>query len=187
MWTIEKSRRSRRAMTLIEITVTILIVAVMVAVILPNLGPMRNRGQLRTATRNLATLVRYARSEAIYKHHVVLLRLDMESHAYRLDLLTDGKPAAKRKGPDRDRVEELRYIPNRVYFDQVIFYQAVETREGKIVALEFLPDGTCTPASIVLADIRGRHMTVDIFGTTGAVEVYDGLPPEAAAGGGASG
>ena len=181
-WPKRRRRASpgRCAMTLLEITVVLVIVSILMAVVIPNFGPLRLRGQLRTSTRNLAALIRYARGEAIYGHRVVKLRLDVENHRYRLDLMIDSIPANKRDESERYLVEAVRDLPDRVYFDRVVLYRTQNSnRPGDdIVVLDFTHRGSATPASIVLADTKGRHMTIDVFGTTGAVEVYHGEPPD---------
>jgi prepilin-type N-terminal cleavage/methylation domain-containing protein len=172
------TRGRRRAMTLLEMTVAILILGIMLAIVLPNFGPLRVRGQLRTASRNLAALLRYARSEAIYGHKTVYVRLNVESAQYRLDLMIDSKPAEKREGKEIYLVEALRDLPDSVYIERVVLYGPAEDRHDKIVELEFTPRGQATPATIVLANTKDKAMTIDLFGTTGAVEAYAGFPAE---------
>jgi len=165
-------------MTFMEITVVLVILAVMLAVVIPNLKPFRERANLRIAARNLVAVIRYARGEAIYGHRTVKLRIDVEQGRYRLDLMIDSIPAAERDGDKLRDVEAIRTLPERVYFDKVILYSAADKSRKGIVVLDFSPRGSITPATIVLADERGRLMTVDIFGTTGALEIYPGAPPE---------
>jgi len=172
------TRHAYRALTLLEITVALTIISILIAVVIPNFGPLRLRGQLRTSARNLAALIRYARGEAIYGHRVVKLRLDVESPRYRLDLMIDSVPASKRDEGELYLVESVRKLPEKVYFDRVVLYGVPEQPSDGIVVLDFTHRGNVTPASVVLADTKGRRMTVDIFGTTGAVEVYQGLPPD---------
>lgn len=167
--------RRQSGMTLLEIMVAIMIVGVLLSVALPRLSP--HRGQLRTSARNLAALIRYARTQAIYGHRSVQLLLDVRSAQYRLDLLIDSVPARKRRGKDVDQMESLRTLPDRVYFDRVLLYDGAGSVKSDVVQLDFSPRGTVTPATVVLADTKGHHMTLDIFGTTGAVEVYRGEPP----------
>ncbi len=168
----------RRGMTLLEITVAVTVIAVMIAVVVPNFGPARLKGQLRTSARNLAAMIRYARGEAIYGRHLVKLRMDVRNGAYRFDRMTDGKPASEREPDAIEPVEMIRRLHEKVYFDRVVLYEGADKVRNDIVVLEFTPRGTCTPATIVLTDAKGKKMTIDVFGITGAVEVYAGEPPE---------
>jgi len=165
-------------MTLLEITIVLLIISVMLAVTLPRFGPLRLKAELRTSTRNLATLIRYGRAAAIYGRRVVKLRIDVQHRRYRLDLMTDSIPAGKRDEDKLERVEAIRDLPDKVYFERIVLYEEPEKAGEGIVVLNFTPRGNVTPATIVLSDVKGRRMTVDIFGTTGAVEVYQGAPAE---------
>jgi len=164
-------------MTLLEIVVSMMIISILLAVVIPNLGPMRLKGQLRTASRNVAALIRYARVEAIYRHRPVKVRIDTESAQYRVDLMLEGRPARERDGEELELVEEVRDLPDRVFFEEVTVYGGERVRRG-VVVLDFLPSGTVTPATIVFSDGKGQRMTLDVFGTTGAVEIYSGEPVE---------
>jgi hypothetical protein len=164
-------------MTLLEITIVMVILAALLGLVLPNFGPLRRRTELRTSVRNIATVIRYARSAAIYGHRTVKVYLDVRNRKYWLDLMTDSKPVAERESGKVEMVEEIRELPERVYFDRVILYEGEKPKDD-VVMLDFSPRGTVTAATIVLSDTKGRLMTVDIFGTTGAVEVYQGGPPE---------
>ena len=173
-----QSRDGRQAMTLLEITVVMMIISIMLVMAIPKFGPMRAKSQLRMTARELATLIRFARAAAIYEHRAVKLRLDVDNRRYRLDLMRDSVPASRRDEGEVSDVEALHSLPEKVYFDRVILYGETEkTREG-VVVLDFGSRGNVTAATIVLADVKGRRMTVDVFGTTGAVEVYEGSPPE---------
>jgi len=155
-----------------------MIVSIMLAVTVPNLSPLRLKGRLRTSARSLAAMIRYARGEAVYGHRIVKVRLDLRNHRYRFDRMTDSIPASERDKDKLEPMEAIRDLSENIYFDRVILYEAAEKVRHDIVTLEFTPRGTATAASIVLSDTKGRKMTVDIFGVTGAVEVYQGTPPE---------
>jgi hypothetical protein len=166
-------------MTLLELTVVLVIVSVILAVTIPNFGPLRTRGQLRTSARSLAALLRYGRGEAIYGHRSVVLRLDVDKAKYRLDLMIDSIPASKREEDgEMNMVESVHTLPNDVYFDRVILFGVGEKPRGDLVEIDITPRGSMTPATIILANKKDRRMTVDVFGTTGAVEVYKGVPPK---------
>jgi prepilin-type N-terminal cleavage/methylation domain-containing protein len=170
--------RGGQAFTLLEITIVLVIVSLMLAVTIPTFGPLRMKGELRTSSRNLAALIHYARNAAIFGHHTIKLRIDVEQRKYRLDLMTDSIPASKRDADKIEMIEAVRDLPGKVYFDRIILYEATDKAKEGVVVLDFTPRGSVTPATIVLADPKGRRMTVDVFGTTGAVEVYAGAPPE---------
>jgi type II secretory pathway pseudopilin PulG len=164
-------------MTLLEITIVLVIISLIMAFTLPKFGPMRTRGQLRTSARNVAALIRYARAEAIYGHRTVKVRLDLAKQRYWLDKMTDSIPAIERDKGKLEMIEAMHNLPEEVGFERVILYEGAEKPHDDVVALDFNPRGNVTAATIVLADRRGKRMTVDIFGTTGAVEVYAGGPP----------
>ena len=169
-------------MTLLEITVVLMIVSVMLVVAIPSFGPLRRKSELRTSAREIAALVRYGRASAIFGHRVVKLRIDVPNRRYRLDLMIDSTPASKRDEEDVRDVEAVRDLPERIYFDRVVLYEKSEESRDDIAVLNFNPRGTVTAVTIVLADLKGHRMTVDVFGTTGAVEVYQGAPPELGSG-----
>jgi prepilin-type N-terminal cleavage/methylation domain-containing protein len=169
--------REERAFTLLEVLVSLTILSIMMAVVIPNLGPMRLRGQLRTSARNVAHLIRYGRMHAVYNHATVKIRIDTEKHMYRLDLMEKGIPANERRG-EISVVEEIHALPPKIRFDEVTLYGGEINRHRGTVVLECNPRGSVTAATIVLSDVKGQKMTLEVFSTTGAIEVYRGEPVE---------
>jgi len=167
--------KKQKAMTLLEITVVMVIVSIILALAAPNIGGLRLKGQLRTSARNLATLLRYARGEAIYGHRVVKVRIDVNNRRYWLDLMIDSTPATERE--KTLPVEAMRELDENVYFDRVVVYEKAERVRNDTIVLDFRPRGSATASTIVLSDTKGRRMTIEVFGTIGAIEAYSGEPP----------
>ncbi|MBN1517386.1 GspH/FimT family pseudopilin [Candidatus Sumerlaeota bacterium] len=200
-------RSASRGMTMIEIVVVVVILGMLLAVAAPSMKHMLHRGQLRGEARNLVSLLKYARNEAVSRNQLVELHFDLREHVYRLDLMLDGIPANVRE-EDEMRVEsEERVIElpsNDVQFTAVVTYEMERNRRYKeqdpylkkrnrrsssrddeddadIVTLRFYPRGTATGASIVLQSVKEnrdeeKFMTVELYSTTGRVEVHNGKP-----------
>lgn len=71
--------------TLIEILVVLAIVGLVLAVVMPNLGPSTETAELRAAASELRALLRTTRSSAITANRDLVITIDLSGQGYALD------------------------------------------------------------------------------------------------------
>jgi len=169
-------RREQTGITLLEILVVMMILAVMLAFSIPSMKGFHQRNQLHTSAREVVALLKYARGEAVLGEKQVEVRFDVPGDRYRLDLLEQDESARRR---DREQtlktVEKIRYLPLRIHFLEITTQAEADEKSG-IARMLFYPNGSATAATIVMESERGRTMTIEVAGATGLSKAYDGLP-----------
>jgi type II secretion system protein H len=78
-------RRAERGFTLIEIVVVLAILGLVLAVVLPNLGPSTETVELRAAASELRALLRSTRSSAITANRDLVIVIDDAGRSFVLD------------------------------------------------------------------------------------------------------
>lgn len=178
-------RRHRAGFTLIELIVVMVIMATVVGIALPRLVAWIGHGDLGAEARRLAGMIRYARYEAARQQRPFYLTLDLEQHAYWIELRRDpdevedpgywvsGWDSSDREyTPYEDNYVGRQELRRRLLFDHVEFADGTRETYGK-VRLEFRPDGTSETVAIYLALEEERQATVIVNGQTGKVDIYD--------------
>lgn len=167
-------RARSRAMTLLEIMVVMVVLAVLMAVSYPSLRGFNEHNKLRATTREIVALAKYARNEAVFGERRTQVFLDVAKREFWLDLRTpDPKTGEYRVGRNKTDFEQRRVLNRDVWFDEVTTLDKNVIRD-KVIALDFFPDGTASPAMITLANRRGQRMTLEILKGTGMAEITPG-------------
>ncbi len=177
-----------RGITLLELMVVIMILAIMTVFVVPNMRGLRERNKLVSASRQIVSLIRYARTEAITGERETEIRFDVEGGRYRLDLnryIPSSNGSWSRSEKKRSEFEHIRHLPHFVYFKEVATDADPDSR-GKIGRVVFYPDGSATGATIVLENRpprkkgKTRYMTIEVPPATALPEVYNKTPEELA-------
>lgn len=161
----------RRGFTLIEIIVVVIIVSVMFVVALPSLKSVNDNNRLRSSIRELTSLMKYARSEAVFNGRTTEVFLDTEEHQFWLDLRSvdeKGKRSSSKKNK-KSSMEHKRELEKNVAFDAVNAINDNILKNG-IIAIDFHPDGTASPALITLKNSQDTRYTIEVYKSTGQVE-----------------
>ena len=141
--------RAVRGFTLIELLVVMMILALAATTV----GPMLSRGvgsQLQSSVRDLATGLRWARSEAVSERRSVALWVDTADKSYVVD------------------TRSRRYrLPEEA---KVLVNTAEREVRGDVAGIRFYPDGSSSGGSIELG-AEGVVFEVTIDWLTGAVDV----------------
>ena len=139
--------------TLVELLVVMVIVSLLVAVLPPLVLNTMPGVELKSATRQLASALRFARSQAITRNHSVVLQLDVEDGQYWIPELK--QPAS---------------LPDDL--DLELFGSASEAVDHTSGGIRFYPDGSSTGGRITLA--RGtRSYELEVDWLLGSVTVHD--------------
>jgi type II secretion system protein H len=165
---------ARRGVTFLELLVVLTILAMMVAVAFPSMRGMNEHNKLRATARELIALFRYARSEAVFGERTTQVYLDLEKRQYWLDLRTpDPEKGEYIPGRNKNQFEQKRNLNKDVWFEEITTRDENVIRD-KIVALDFYPDGSASPAMVTVANRRGSMMTIELVKSTGLTELSKG-------------
>ena len=186
--------RRRRGFTLIEILAVVAILALVAALVVPNLGGMRAR-KLRQEARSIAAHLELARQRAIVTGIPHRLWMELDQAEYRLEWLAEDpdEPAAQAADLDLSgntplslvapRAQEIRFRPMPGNFGktQVVeypfYFEGVETTEGFVsegeVAVEFARDGTASYSEIYIQDNSGNRIALDVYPLDERVRIRD--------------
>ena len=171
----------KRGVTFIEIMVVLLILAVFMVVMIPSMKGFHRQGQVNSAVREFVLAARYARQQAVLRNHTTHLVIDSEHHAYRLVLNPNEKKRYRTSREERGDMEEehrlSETLKRRIRFKS-IFCATDPAMRSKQTQIEFYKNGSASAATVVIADVEERCMTVEIASATGGVRAYAGLPRE---------
>ena len=129
-------------------------------------------------------LCRFARMQAIVKQHNVNIFLNTEKHEYWYDPRTDLDPQDKKKsgklyGTSKSskkvvtQMEEKRQLPKNNVIKEINTYER-QVVEKNLVALDFYPDGSASPATVVFESNNGKAVhaiTVEVLRPSGAAQI----------------
>ena len=147
--------RVRRAagVTLLELLIVLMIMAFVTAVVVPTLGGGVSTADLKSATREVASGLRYARDQAIAKRTESLLVIDLDARTFSLP-------------PDA----HLHKLPEKL--DLKLFTAQRDLVSEKVGAIRFFPDGGSNGGRITLA-AGERKFDVDVDWLTGRVAILE--------------
>jgi len=146
---------AERGFTLLELVVTLAVIALGATLVLPRLGDARGLA-LAAAARRLADTVAYGRDRAILGGRPMRLVLDLDRG--RWELGTPGRDPAT-VVPDASPTGRGGVLPAGVRLAAVTA-GGTPAASGGIAALDLEPDGDALPARIDLADGSGRRAGV---------------------------
>jgi type II secretion system protein H len=181
---------NRRGFTLIEILSVVMILALVAAFVVPNLGAYRHRA-LRAQAERLASELELGRQRAIVTGVPHRVQFDLEGASYRLEwLATDADdPAAADAGPvsvddldlrgnsplplaaPREAEKTFQPVPGMFGRTQVLedpfYFSGLQTSQGFVTQGEssvlFERDGTASYTEIYIEDGAGESIALDVF------------------------
>ncbi|MBI2369406.1 MAG: type II secretion system protein [Deltaproteobacteria bacterium] len=156
--------------TLIELVVVLAIVGLGLVVAVPRLLSL-TEANLRRASRELATAVRYLAARAVTEQSVFRLHYDLDRREY---WITRQQGQEAREVPDP--VLRRTGLPGGVRFRDVTTPRQGSVTEGEIVT-RFTPAGWAEPTAIHLEDGRGHEQTVLILPFAARPRVFDRYVP----------
>ena len=147
--------RPRRAagVTLLELLIVLMIVAIVTAVVIPTFGGGVSNVELRGAARSLASGLRLARSEAVSQRRETFLVIDVAGRRFKVD---------------KDPQEHA--LPRGV--ELKLFTAQKDLVDEKVGSIRFYPDGGSNGGRITVGSGE-RKYEVDIDWLTGRIAILD--------------
>ena len=146
--------RGQQGFTLLELIVVLALVSLLLGLMVPSFQHTISREQDRANIRQLATVLRLARSQAATKHLRVRVFVNKQSGRYWLEgSKHNGGLAGMRLGDTR------------------LVWEGVDRRQGYIA---FYADGTSSGGKLVITDPTGRPYNLEVEIITGKVTLKTG-------------
>lgn len=151
--------------TLLELIATLVIMSVALTVAMPSITSGLQRWRLREGTRELSTMLKFTRNQAVTRRQPLQVVLDRARNMYWLD-----RPAAFM---DAEQAAEkgirLYALPDGVRFGYVT--AGGQEMSGDQLGIVFSPFGTTTGGTIQIVDRRGRGYLIALDQATGRTTI----------------
>ena len=145
--------RSSSGVTLLELLIVVMLMALIAAVTIPIFGPGVSTTELRSAARQVAAGLRLARGQAIAQHTEAMLVVDVATRSFIV--------------PPDARVHAL---PSGI--DLKLFTAQRDLVSDQVGALRFYPDGGSDGGRVTLS-AGERKYDVDVDWLTGRVAILE--------------
>lgn len=190
--------RSESAFTLVELTVVIVLVAILSALILPEMAGTYADAKLKSTARRLLALCSFASSQAVSYNQTQRIRFDQTTRQFRLLAASRSDEGTKNRRSStpgdietqgqwdpsiRLRIQDAAGAPSP---DQTDTHDSPSargsaksptsgTKEGNV--LVFFADGTALARQVSLEDEGGFRLILDINALTSRVRIADTRRP----------
>jgi len=144
---------NQKGVTLIELVVVFVIIAIGAALTTPNIGGWMTNYRLRSATRDVISTMRVAQMKAISNNLRYQISFDIANRSYFLQYET---PPYSETWINEGAIQTL---PTGVQFNTTFGNTA-----------RFSPNATSTNGNVILNNTKGATKTIQILGTTGRVK-----------------
>jgi prepilin-type N-terminal cleavage/methylation domain-containing protein len=150
---LPNANMNRTGITLIELSLVIAIIAIGAALLSPNMGEWIHHYRLKSATRDIVSLMRVAQIKAVSTYCSYRIRFDQEEGTYLLERYTGKEWMAE--GTSRK-------FPKGV---------AIFNLEPDHFSAKFNPNATCSSGSITLKTGKGFRKRIALTSATGRIRV----------------
>ena len=147
---------NKRGVTLVELIVVMVIIAIGAVLIAPNIGAWLPNYRLRSATRDIVSTMRTAQMKAISNNlqYHVLFNLAVQPQTFILEYQNTGgawiSDGATQALPSGVRVSSITLADNKAQFN---------------------PNSTSSTGSLTLSNSRGTQRTVTLTPSTGRIKI----------------
>ncbi len=188
-------RRWRQAFTLMELMVVLMLIALLSAVIVPEMRGSFEDAILRASTRQFIDAFSLASSRSVSLNQTHRIRLDRAAGQYVLEQRAGGDARRPRFEPVRDSSASRGRIDSRVRWDlRAADTEPVAPGSGTDSGakngipsrptlgsppdtIQFFPDGTADAAELTLEDRAGVRLALRINPVTGRVRLMEAKRP----------
>lgn len=173
---------ARRGLTFLEIMVVVTILAILIAVAVPNMAGPRARAALQSTARQLASAASLARQMAVAEQREAYLRFDYDKRLWRIALAEPEESSLsyaerRRRSDSAYTFEQPQSFLRGIDVVEIRSQGEVLEQRGTIYPeIVFYPNGSSSGGSILLQNARGRKMTVQVLAATGRAMSYVGEP-----------
>ncbi len=165
-----KRRAAQAGFTLIEMIVTLTILALATSLVLPSLDSGLPRWRLSGAVRDIATLLKFARNQSVASMRPLHVVLDKSRNLYWLD--NADAPVTGDPSQAGRRNIRLYNLPDDVSFGELAGgVVPVDHERSRIL---FFPRGSSSGGEVHLQDKKGRGYTITVDSVTGYTNVARG-------------
>ncbi len=147
---------NRKGVSLLELIVVMVIIAVGALAITPNIGSWITHFRLRSATRDIASMLRTAQMKAVSNNIQYRVTFNTAAGSFVLEYQTTAG-SFKPEGSSQP-------LPSGVTFSDVAF-------SGGVDYAVFNTDSTSSAGHVTLVDRKGTQRTINVSSSTGRVKV----------------
>jgi prepilin-type N-terminal cleavage/methylation domain-containing protein len=152
--TIRRVKMNKKGVTLIEVIVVLVIIAIGATLAVPNIGAWLHNYRLRTATRDIVSAMRAAQMKAVSTNLGHRVQFNDEGGSYIVQRMTTTgvwvNEGVLQTIPDGIRFHEINLADNRAVFN---------------------PNSTSSTGSVVLRNKRDTEKRIVLFAATGRIRV----------------
>lgn len=157
----------RGAFTLIELSIVVFILAILMAVSLPNFVRSYNAAVLNETARSFATLCQLARIQAVSQQKNATLHIDLERQVFWIS-----QSVRNEDGSQEEQSLKVTELSNRVAVVAAVRQDQSPSTENE-VEINFYPNGTCDPVYVILRGTeRGNGLCALIDPITIQATIY---------------
>jgi general secretion pathway protein H len=147
------ARGASAGVTLLELLIVLAIMAIVAALVVPMFGGGVSTGELKSAAREVAAGLRFARSEALATRQETRVLLDLERRTFRIE-----------------RDARTHVLPPQI--ELKLFTAQRDLVSETVGSIRFFPDGGSNGGRVTLA-AGERKYDVDVDWLTGRVAILD--------------
>ena len=165
---IEGKALKRRGITLIEMIITLAIVAVLAVMVVPNLGGWIQHYRVKGAVREIVSQMELAKIKALKHNREYRFYVNTLDGVFRLE-----RGNLPNMSSQWDEEGGTFRLPHHVSFESVSFPKT-PLGEDHERAVQFNPHGTAGRGSIVLKSSRSETYTISVSDATGKINTQRG-------------
>lgn len=155
--------RRRGGITLIELVITLAILAALAVMVVPNLGGWIQHYRIKGAVREIVSQMELAKIKALKCNREYRLKINTNSGIFRLE--RGNRPTMSSKWEKEGGEFGL---PKNVFFD-IVTFDKTESGFDHERAAQFNPHGTAGRGRLVLATTRDEKYTIAVSNRTGKI------------------
>ena len=158
----------RRGITVVEMMITLAIVAVLAVMVVPNLGGWIQHYRVKGAVREIVSQMELAKIKALKHNREYRLYVNTLDGVFRLE-----RGNLPNMSSQWDEDGGTFKLPNHVSFEKVTFPKA-PLGEDHERAVQFNPHGTAGSGRVVLTNARSEKYTITVTSATGRIDTQIG-------------